>query len=143
MVKFVSYNCNSVRNNSEIVKAILKNSDILFLQELMLSKSDLPLLHDFDDDFRNVAFVRDRESEGINEGRPTRGVAIFYRKELASFITPVLVDDSVIGIVLEYNNHKFLFMNVYLPCDLQNPNALEKYRNALASLQAIVRKKYQ
>ena len=139
MVQFVSYNCNSVRNNSEIVKAILKNSDILFLQELMLSKSDLPLLHDFDDDFRNVAFVRDRESEGINEGRPTRGVAIFYRKELASFITPVLVDDSVIGIVLEYNNHKFLFMNVYLPCDLQNSDALDKYRNALASLQAIVR----
>ena len=135
----MSYNYNSVRINSEIVKAILKDSDILFLQELMLTKSDLPLLQDFDDDFRNVAFVRDRESEGIIEGRPTRGVAIFYRKYLASFITPVLVDDSIIGIVLERNKHKFLFLNVYLPCDLQNSDALDKYRNALASLQVIVR----
>ena len=30
-------------------------------------------------------------------------------------------------------------MNVYLPCDLQNSDALDKYRNALASLEAIVR----
>ena len=52
----------------------------------MMNKSDLPLLHDFDDDFKHVAFVRDRESEGINEGRPARGVAVFYRKAMSSFV---------------------------------------------------------
>ena len=77
MVKCISYNCNSIRNNSEIVKDLLNKTDILFLQEIMLCKSDLGLLNDFNEDFECVGFVKDRESEGINEGRPSKGVAIY------------------------------------------------------------------
>ena len=76
MARIATYNCNSIRNNSEIVKSLLANVDILFLQELMLEKRDLSILKDFNDDFRHVAFVNDRESEGICEGRPSKGVAI-------------------------------------------------------------------
>ena len=43
----------------------------------MLNKSDLYLLNDFDPDFKQVAFVKDRDAEGINECRPSRGVAYF------------------------------------------------------------------
>ena len=100
-MKCVSYNCNSVRNNAEIVKVLLENNDMVFLQELMLNKSDLPLLHEFNENFTHIAFVKDRESEGINEGRPAKGVAIFWRKELSCFISPVLVNDFIIGVVLK------------------------------------------
>ena len=34
----------------------------------MLEKRDLPILNDFNVDFRNIAFVVDREYEGICEG---------------------------------------------------------------------------
>ena len=37
-MKIVSYNCNSVRNNVEIVKSLLVYTDILLLQELVLEK---------------------------------------------------------------------------------------------------------
>ena len=68
MPRCVTYNCNSIRNNSEVVKHLLSSYDIVFLQEIMLNKSDLPLLNDFHIDFEHVAFVKDRESEGICEG---------------------------------------------------------------------------
>ena len=77
MLRCATYNCNSVRNNAEIVKNILNNVDILCLQEIMLNKSDLDILKNFDNTFDYVAYVKDRETMGINEGRPTAGVAIF------------------------------------------------------------------
>ena len=80
MIKAVSYNCNSVRKHAEIVKNLLNKADVVFLQELMLSKSDLPILYDFHEDFDHAAYVKDRESQGINEGRPSRDVAIFLEK---------------------------------------------------------------
>ena len=123
MVRCSAYNCNSVRNNSEIVKSLLKSCDIVFLQELMLNKKDLPVLNDFDEDFNHIAFVNDRDSEGINEGKPKKGVAIFYRKELSSIISPVFLNDFIIGIVLTYDDCNFLFLNEYLPCDLRNANS--------------------
>ena len=108
MIRCISYNCNSIRNNSEIVKALLKSSDIVFLQEIMLNKSDLYLLNDFDPDFKQVAFVKDRDAEGINEGRPSRGVAIFWRRDLPVTVKPILVNDFIIGVVLDNENDKFL-----------------------------------
>ena len=142
MVKCSSHNCNSIRNNSENVKELLNKNDIVFLQELMLCKSDLCILNNFDSRFEYAAFVQDRESEGINEGRPSKGVAIYWRKRLSLNITPLIIDDSLIGIILDSlddNNNKTLFLNVYLPCDSQNSESFDSYRNALAKLEVIIK----
>ena len=77
MLRCVTYNCNSIRNNSEVVKYLLSSFAIVFLQEIMLNKADLPILNEYHNDFEHVAFVKDRESDGICEGRPSKGVAIF------------------------------------------------------------------
>ena len=138
MVKIASFNCNSVRSRAENVKTLLQENDVLCLQELMLCKSDLPILNDFSDDFYNIAFVEDRESLDINEGRPAKGVAIFYRKYLSSYINPLLIDDSIIGLVLSKDNEKILLLNVYCPCDKQTVDALHDYRCMLAKIRAIV-----
>ena len=138
MVKVASYNCNSIRKNSEIVKNILNTNDIVCLQELLLSKSDLPVLNDFNENFNNIAFVEDRETQGINEGRPSRGVAIFWRKCFASNVTPILIDDRIIGLCLKSDTIKVLLLNVYLPCDKQNLEAIHEYRSTLAKLKCII-----
>ena len=83
MVHCISYNCNSIRNNSEIVKCLLREADILCLQEIMLTKDDLSVLNQFDPDFEHVAYVNDRENSGMNEGRPTAGVAIFWKRKFS------------------------------------------------------------
>ena len=142
MIRLISYNCNSIRNNSEIVKDLLCKCDILFLQEIMLCKSDLALLNDFNKDFENLGYVKDRECEGINEGRPSKGVAIYWRRFLSSYVTPLIIDDSIIGLVLTNPNDyhsKTLFLNVYLPCDSQSPQAFDNYRSSLAQLNVIIR----
>ena len=141
-IKCISYNCNSIRNNSEIVKELLNKSDILFLQEIMLCKSDLGILKDFNEDFECIGYVKDRESEGINEGRPCRGVAIYWRRCLSPHVFPLIIDDSVMGLILTSPrdcHNKSLFLNVYLPCDSQTSGSFDNYRSSLAKVESVVR----
>ena len=138
MLYCATYNCNSIRNNSEVVKNLLSNVDILCLQELMLNKSDLGILDQFNPDFEYVAYVRDREACGINEGRPTAGVAIFWKRYLSPCIKTVSIDDSMIGIILSNGKENIFILNVYLPCDLQTIDALDSYRNSLARLKLVI-----
>ena len=137
-MKCVTYNCNSVRNNAEIVKGLLDDCDILFLQELMLLKPDVPFLFSLSEEFNNVACVCDREVEGIVEGRPSKGVAILYKKYLSSYISCVDVDDSLIGIIVSSGIEKILMLNVYMPYDKQNIDALHDYRSSLAKLRSVI-----
>ena len=73
------------------------------------------------------------------EGRPSRGVAIFWRRHLSSIISPVLVNDFIIGIVLKVKDFSILLLNAYLTCDLQTLDALENYRQSLAMLDVVIR----
>ena len=75
-VKIKSYNCNSIRRQIDIIRDILRDTDILMLQEIMLYESDLSLLDEINDDFCWAA------SPSLNiscDGRPKGGLAIFYR----------------------------------------------------------------
>ena len=139
MARIASYNCNSIRNNSEVVKSLLLDADILFLQELMLEKRDLGLLNDFSNNFRHVAYVNDRECEGVCEGRPSKGVAIFWRTCLSPFVSPLIINDYLIGLIVQAKDFNILLLNVYLPCDLQTVDALEEYKCSLANLEAVIR----
>ena len=53
-----------------------------------------------------------------------------------------MIDDWVIGLVLTDPNDcysKTFFLNVYLPCDSQIPQALDNYRSSLAQLDVIIK----
>ena len=141
MVICATYNCNSVRNNSEIVKDLLGSVDISFLQEIMLSRNDVGILNQFNPNFENTAFVSDKDNAGINEGRPSAGVAIFWRRNLSPFVKPMNCNDSLIGIIFDNRKDKILILNVYLPCDYQNFDALDKYRHALANMEPVIRER--
>ena len=138
MIRIATYNCNFIRSNAENVKAVLQKCDIACIQEIMLCKSDLPILNNFNEDFDHIAFVEDRESQGIIEGRPSRGVAIFWKRVLSLSVSPLLIDDSIIGIILSNEFDKILLLNVYLPCDKQTADALHNYRDMLANLQVTI-----
>ena len=138
MVRLATYNCNSIRRNAEIAKSILNEVDVLFLQELLLCKSDLHMLYDLNENFDNAAYVIDRESEGIIEGRPSRGVAILWRKGFFANVKPLFIDDSCIGICMKNSNSNLFLLNVYMPCDLQTLDALDRYRSMLAKIKVIL-----
>ena len=140
MANIVSYNCNSIRNNAETLKSLLEKCDILCLQEIMLEKKDTDISNDFNPNFKHIVSVRDRETEGICEGRPSSGIAIFWRATLSPFISPVIVDDSIIGVVLQTKNFKILIMNVYLPYDKRDTISFDKYSQSLIILENVIRK---
>ena len=122
----------------EIVKTLLDSADVVALQELMLCKRDIHLLNDINKDFDNIATVKDREMEGINEGRPSQGVAIFWRKKISHCVKQVIINDSLIGIVISGKSSRVLLINVYMPCDLQTLNALDNYRHMVALLEVVI-----
>ena len=100
MITITTYNCNSIKNNFENVQTLTQEYDIILLQELMLLKEDIAIMKTINESFDCVSCVQDKSYDGILEGRPSRGVAIIWRKNLAKIITPVYCSDRIIGIVL-------------------------------------------
>lgn len=138
MLKLVSYNCNSFRNNVHNIKNLLIGYDIVIIQELLMLREDLPFIDTIDSNFESISYVVDRSEEGILEGRPTNGVAILWRKALSNFIDPLICDDRVIGIVLNSGDRCFLILNVYMPCNKNNVDSLVKYHNYLGILNNVI-----
>ena len=142
MLRIASYNCNSIRKNMEIVKNLLLSSDIVVLQELMLYMRDLSLLNDIDDNFDNFATVEDDVLDEITATPRvglTRGVAVFWRKELSHCVRAVQVNKSLGGIVLSGERGNMLILNVYMPCNFQAIDALDNYRQMIAVLEDVIR----
>ena len=44
MERIVSFDCNVIKNNNEIVNCLLNNNDLVIFQELMLSECDIDYL---------------------------------------------------------------------------------------------------
>lgn len=138
MVSIASYNCNSVRNNIETVRTLALEYDIILLQELMLLKEDIPFMNTIDNSFDCVACVEDRSNEGIIEGRPSKGVSIMWKKYLSSMVESVFCNDRIVGIKLNSKDKHYFIINVYLPCDKQNDDSLDEYRQSLAMLENFI-----
>ena len=139
MACIVSYNCNFLRNNFEIVKSLTLNFDIVCLQEIRLFQEDLSLINDINPDFD---FIADTESKlatnDFNNTIPYKGVAILWNKKLSQFIESVKINDRIIGIKIKTANEIILLINVYLPVDRKTIDSKIDYINELSILQNLI-----
>ena len=95
-INICSYNCNSLRKAIDIVRQLLAENDILFLQETLIFATDIEFMRGIDPDFNSVISSCTRR-EGIDTGRPIGGLIIFWRKHLINeFIRPVYNQDNFI-----------------------------------------------
>ena len=138
MIKFTSYNCNSIRSNIESVKELLNKNDIIFLQELMLLQNDLSILNKLNNDFKCIAAVKDKQIDDIVTGRPSKGVAIFFKKYLSDYIKTVEINECLNGIILNTTIGKVLALNVYLPYDNNDNESMDNYRGYLATICSVI-----
>lgn len=138
MAKIVTYNCNSFRNNIEVIKSLMCVYDIVFLQELMMLSDDVHIVKNIDDKWDSIVHVKDKSGEGIIEGRPQKGVAILWKKKFTPFITPTYFNESFIGIHLATNNKKIFMLNVYMPFDDKSSEAVDRYLNALSIVDTLI-----
>ena len=82
-IRVVSFNLHGYKNNLDFLQQLLSSNDIVFVQELWLYDSELPLLSMLSNDFIVYAqsgMTNDATQEGMIRGRPFGGVAVFIRK---------------------------------------------------------------
>ena len=78
-LKIVSYNCQSVNTNLDIIKLLLQNCDILLLQETLLTENNSNLLGGISQNF-NYAYTPSVRKPGTFVGRSSGGLAILWKK---------------------------------------------------------------
>ena len=93
-MRISSYNCQSSKRNAGGIQLLCNNSDIIFLQEHWLFPSDLPSLNLLHADFVSFGLSSMNVTDGIVLGRPYGGVAVMWRKNLASQVKAVSYDDG-------------------------------------------------
>ena len=132
-LNIISYNCRSLSNNYEIIRMLLKQCDILFLQETLILQSDFHLIGSLDCNFDFIAEEAYRKKECFT-GRPSGGLVILWNKSLSPFIEPFSCSKRILGLKIIANNKIHILLNVYLPCDYRNIESLLNYRETLAVL---------
>ena len=83
--------------------------------------SELAMLNSIHGDFYRNGISSMDTSVGIIHGRPYGGLAVLYRRSIASSCNFInYEDDRIQGMELLSNNGKLLILNVYFPYECQN-----------------------
>ena len=132
-VNVATFNCNSLRCNIDTIRDLLSQNDILFLQETMLNEHLFDIYEGLSPDFDFSAIPSIESNQG---GRPKAGLAILWRKDLN--VTTDIHSENIISALLKFRDQSVLIVNVYLPCDYGNEDALISYKDNLAILKDVV-----
>ena len=132
-LRITSYNCRSLKAENEIVSSLLKNSDLVFLQETLINKNTSHLLDSFNSEFQWFYAPAIRNSDSF-QGRSSGGLVIFYRKFINVRFSEILSSNRILGIRMQVENSSYIFLNVYLPCDYRD---LESHINYISILSEI------
>ncbi len=137
-LKISSFNCFSIRKRIEIVRDLLRENDIVLLQEILLSSDTLDFATNIDSSFY-CAHVPSFDPclHGLN-GRLRGGLSVYWNKKLNNIVRPLYFSDCMIGLTISIGNVNYLLINVYMPCDDRTYDSLLKYKNSCADLLAII-----
>ena len=118
-LKIISYNCRSFSSNIGIISLLLHRCDILLLRETLINKTNEYKLDNLDPAFTCSYVPAVRKSSNF-VGRSSGGLAIFWRKISNLKITPMITNERIMGINLNFIGTNYLLLNVYCPCDYRN-----------------------
>ena len=79
-LRIMSYNCYGLKSSLVDLYALYEQFDILFLQETLLFRYELPLLCNIHPDFEGMGISTIDDTGSLLAGRPYGGVAILIRK---------------------------------------------------------------
>ena len=139
ILKFATFNCYSVKKNSDYIQMLLKSHDIVLLQETLLHDDELEeYLSKLNENVEYFAIPGTANLNNNLAGRVSGGLAFLWNKKLNAFISPIKFTDRILGLILNINGIKYLMLNVYLPCNYQDHFSLLKYRECIADLENII-----
>lgn len=142
MMRLISYNCRGLhvgkcKAKRFVVDNLFMDADILCLQETWLWRQDLKVLNGITKSFHGIGEASRDKQDGLIMGHPPGGVAIFWNIKYEEYISELKFDlDWVVGIQVEFENRKFVILNVYMPH--QSPENEEEYLCKLGQLTSII-----
>ena len=78
----ISYNCNSIRKKTDVIRCLLKKCDVLILQEILLLPDDISFTEGIDENF-NVCVIPSKYSQSdFHNGSSVGGMAVFWNTKL-------------------------------------------------------------
>ena len=120
---------------------LLKSHDIVLLQETLLHDDELDqYLSKLNANFDYFAIPGTANIKNLNNlsGRVSGGLALLWNKKFSPFVSPIKFTDRILGLSLNFNDIKYLLLNVYLPCNSQGPLPLIQYRECIADIENII-----
>ena len=133
----ISFNCNSIRKNVDVVKDLFKECDILLLQETLIFSDDLDSISNLALDYANAHIPSFDPVLRGEAGRLRGGLSIFWHKRLDKAIAPKIFSEEIMGIKLIVHGVSYLILNIYMPCDDKKADSLIKFRRMCAQLSEI------
>ena len=132
-IKIASYNCNSAKNQVDLIRDIINDHDIVCLQETFLSAANNRFIAGL---CKNINFcVSDCVyNTSCEKGRPRGGLIIIWKSHLDKLISPILFHENYLGIKINSGENSHLIINTYMPYEDNSTQQLSKYREILASL---------
>ena len=115
-----------------------ERSDLVLLQEHWLLPFELACLNNMHKDFLSTGNSAVDVSKSVLVGRPYRGTAILYRKELAGCVSTVeTFDPRITAITFTSTVGSELLACVYMPCDTADFEPHEDYISTSCKLKAL------
>jgi hypothetical protein len=134
----ISFNCNSIRKNIEIVKELLKSCDILLLQETIITEYEIDSISNIDLNFKFCHAPSTVPNILGKGGRPKGGLSVFWHKKIDKIITPVVFTTNIMALKLEISDSIYYLFNVYMPCDDRKADSLAEFKSIIAQLEVII-----
>ena len=116
-LNLVSYNCNSVGKNVDLIRLLMRNCDIIFLQEIILLDDDLSFLRQISGEFNYIASPSKSANSASFEGRFSGGNAKLYRISLNADICLKFWCEHYLIAEMIVHKCRLLLVNAYMPYD--------------------------
>lgn len=121
-IRFVSFNCRSVKRSINEIKELCLSYDIILLQEHWLFPFELDYLTGISEDFYAYSKSAMDPESNVVKGRPYGGTAILFRKCLLPVINCITVDSpriTAVNLTVDINSRStaILIASVYMPVD--------------------------
>lgn len=135
-MKVVTFNCGGFRSNYEYVKMLMKDNDIICVQESLLYDLSNDILGDLSCDF-NFDYQSASRNPNLT-GRCSGGLVTFWRNGLARRVECEVKSDRILGHTFFIGDMSYTIVNCYFPCDYHDGVSFVKYRETLMELSNFV-----
>ena len=139
-LKLASWNCRGLKNKKEFISDLCRGLDLVALQETFLFPYETNEIENISQDFKGYSKSSIDPTVKIIKSRPYGGLTFLWRESLDEFISICNFEsDRLLGLMLNINGCKILFINVYMPWyNRGNHLHFDHYVQLLGELQSII-----